>query len=234
MVTPPMMDALTPTLSLLPPPVPETITVTLTAMLTMPMVLVVQKPGWSAVPGARSLGASLRDRATLPSPLRGLDPSGGYPSRLRSLRSLRAYACPAARSAHRRVPGRRRDARFHGIVCSAASVSRFAHRSSRPSSRSPWPAAPAAGIASGSAPCAPRVAGAGFAVHTAVHRAVHWCPHRCGHSCRLDRRHLRQRASHDCPQSCLHRPPLNRRGGSPPPASPASIPPSLLPLDWTS
>ena len=36
------------------------------------------------------LGASLRDRATLPSPLRGLDPSGGYPSRLRSLRSLRA------------------------------------------------------------------------------------------------------------------------------------------------
>ena len=36
------------------------------------------------------LGASLRDRATLPSPLRGLGPSGGYPSRLRSLRSLRA------------------------------------------------------------------------------------------------------------------------------------------------
>ena len=34
-------------------------------------------------------GASLRDRATLPSPLRGLVPSGGYPSRLRSLRSLR-------------------------------------------------------------------------------------------------------------------------------------------------
>ena len=31
-------------------------------------------------------GASLRDRATLPSPLRGLDPAGGYPSRLRSLR----------------------------------------------------------------------------------------------------------------------------------------------------
>ena len=30
------------------------------------------------------LGASLRDRATLPSPLRGLVPSGGYPSRLRS------------------------------------------------------------------------------------------------------------------------------------------------------
>ena len=30
------------------------------------------------------LGASLRDRATLSSPLRGLDPAGGYPSRLRS------------------------------------------------------------------------------------------------------------------------------------------------------
>ncbi len=27
-------------------------------------------------------GASLRDRASLPSPLRGLGPSGGYPSRL--------------------------------------------------------------------------------------------------------------------------------------------------------
>ena len=37
----------------------------------------------------RSLGASLRDRATLPSPLRGLVPSGGYPSRLRALRALR-------------------------------------------------------------------------------------------------------------------------------------------------
>ena len=35
-------------------------------------------------------GASLRDRATLSSPLRGLGPAGGYPSRLRSLRSLRA------------------------------------------------------------------------------------------------------------------------------------------------
>ena len=35
------------------------------------------------LPGER-LGASLRDRATLSSPLRGLAPSGGYPSRLRS------------------------------------------------------------------------------------------------------------------------------------------------------
>ena len=45
----------------------------------------------NGVPNATmSPGASLRDRATLPSPLRGLGPSGGYPSRLRSLRSLRA------------------------------------------------------------------------------------------------------------------------------------------------
>ena len=37
-----------------------------------------------------SPGVSLRDRTTLPSPLRGLGPSGGYPSRLRPLRGLRA------------------------------------------------------------------------------------------------------------------------------------------------
>ena len=53
-------------------------------------------------------GASLRDRATLPSPLRGLGPSGGYPSRLRSLRSLRAPLGTAVRCAHRRLPSRRR------------------------------------------------------------------------------------------------------------------------------
>ena len=35
------------------------------------------------------LGVSLRDRAALPSPLRGLRPSGGHPSRLRPLRELR-------------------------------------------------------------------------------------------------------------------------------------------------
>ena len=40
--------------------------------------------------GKVNLGASLRDRATLPSPLRSLGPAGGYPSRLHSLRSLRA------------------------------------------------------------------------------------------------------------------------------------------------
>ena len=41
-------------------------------------------------PHSMDPGASLRDRATLPSPLRGLGPAGGYPSRLHSLRSLRA------------------------------------------------------------------------------------------------------------------------------------------------
>ena len=52
------------------------------------------------------LWASLRDQAALWSPLRGLHPSGGHPSPLRSLRSLRV-PCPAARCAHRRLPGRR-------------------------------------------------------------------------------------------------------------------------------
>ena len=54
------------------------------------------------------LGASLRDRATLSSPLRGLAPSGGYPSRLRSLRSLRAPLARRLADAHRRVPNRHR------------------------------------------------------------------------------------------------------------------------------
>ena len=39
---------------------------------------------WALRYSKTRLGASLRDRATLPSPLRGLDPAGGYPSRLRS------------------------------------------------------------------------------------------------------------------------------------------------------
>ena len=109
-----------------------------------------------------SLGASLRDRATLSSPLRGLAPSGGYPSRLRSLRSLRAPLARRLADAHRRVPVRRRGAAFDGIVGTTAAVSsrrRFAPRSSQTSPRSPWPAAPAAGIASGSVRCAPCVAG---------------------------------------------------------------------------
>ena len=74
--------------------------------------------------GTVSLGASLRDRASLPSPLRGLGPSGGYPSRLRSLRSLRAPACPAARYAHRRcrtdTPGVSFDRTVHGTAVSSS------------------------------------------------------------------------------------------------------------------
>ena len=100
-VTPPIMDALTPTLSLSPPTMPDAITVTLTTVSVVP---VVHKPDRRAVPGARRLGASLRDRATLPSPLRDLDPSGGYPSRLRPLRSLRAPLARRLADAHRRVP----------------------------------------------------------------------------------------------------------------------------------
>ena len=47
------------------------------------------------------------------------------------------------------------------------------------------------------------------------------CPHQCGHR----RRRLRLRP---------HRPPLIRRGGSTPPASPASIPRTLMQQVWPS
>ena len=59
---------------------------------TLPVVMQPMVPKMDTGSGMYTLrlGASLRDRATLPSPLRGLGPSGGYPSRLRSLRSLRA------------------------------------------------------------------------------------------------------------------------------------------------
>ena len=79
---------------------------TMRAMVQMPMSPMVSIVDGSAVIGSMSLGASLRDRATLPSPLRGLGPSGGYPSRLRSLRSLRTpfarrlAALPAAAGRH--------------------------------------------------------------------------------------------------------------------------------------
>ena len=70
---------------MLPIPATPMLTVILTVML-------MQVPIMDTESGIHTmrLGASLRDRATLPSPLRGLGPSGGYPSRLRSLRSLRA------------------------------------------------------------------------------------------------------------------------------------------------
>ena len=69
----------------------------------------------------------------------------------------------------------------------------------------------------------PCFAVAGFAVH----RPLHSCPHKCGPSCGRCRRNHRHRAAHDHPRYCPHCPPLNRRGGSLPPASPASIPPAL-------
>ena len=81
----------------LPPPMlalPVTITTMLVTavlpVLVMPLVPLVPMMLAGVPDSPMSLGASLRDRATLPSPLRGLGPSGGYPSRLRSLRSLRA------------------------------------------------------------------------------------------------------------------------------------------------
>ena len=106
-----------------------------------------------------SLGASLRDRATLPSPLRGLVPSGGYPSRLRSLRSLRAPLAPRLAPLTAACPTATADAAFDGVVETTDAFSsrrRFAQRSSRPAPRSPRPAAPAAGFASAWAPAALR------------------------------------------------------------------------------
>ena len=128
------------------------------------------------------LGASLRDRATLSSPLRGLAPSGGYPSRLRSLRSLRA---PLARrlasltAACRTAPPARRST---AVLASPprSPRRRFAQHSSQTSPRSPWPAAPAAGIAT-ARPGAPHASpGAGFAAHRLAHRSLHSCGRSCG------------------------------------------------------
>ena len=96
------------------------------------------------------LGASLRDRATLSSPLRGLAPSGGYPSRLRSLRSLRAPLARRLASLTAACRTAAASAAFDGsarITAALSSRRRFAQHSSQTSPRSPWPAAPAAGIA---------------------------------------------------------------------------------------
>ena len=72
------------------PALPLMLTTILPAVLPVLVIPLVPKMLTGVPDGSVSLGASLRDRATLPSPLRGLGPSGGYPSRLRSLRSLRA------------------------------------------------------------------------------------------------------------------------------------------------
>ena len=72
-------------------PLPSMVTTTILPAVLPALVMPLVPKMVGGVPnGQVSLGASLRDRATLPSPLRGLGPSGGYPSRLRSLRSLRA------------------------------------------------------------------------------------------------------------------------------------------------
>ena len=85
-----------------------------------------------------------------------------------------------------------------------------------------------AGFASARRRRTPCVAGAGFAVPRAAHRAGQACPHKCGHF----RPRLRQRASRDCLRVCRPAGPLKRHGGSDLPASPASIPPSLIPQIW--
>ena len=187
--------------------VPVSTTTNLPAVLPVLVRLLVPMMLAGVPNGSMSLGASLRDRATLPSPLRGLGPSGGYPSRLRSLRSLRAPLAAAARCAHRRCRPGTVAARFHRIVRRTAVVSsrrRCTPRSSPCSPRSPWPAAPAAGIASARRRGTPCLAGAGFAGHRAPHRATQSCPHECGHF----RPSLRQRAAHDCPRLRPRRRPL--------------------------
>ena len=133
--------------------------------------------------GTVNLGASLRDRATLPSQLRGLGPSGGYPSRLCSLRSLRAplahrlaaLAAVAGPTRSRRgstpSPARPPHAPRDGAVRRARPGPRLARpgRLRRP-----------AGFASARPRRTSCVAGAGFAGHRAPHCAAHCCPHPCG------------------------------------------------------
>ena len=124
-------------------------------------------------------------------------------------------------------------ARFDGVVAVTALSSsrrRCALRSSRCSPRSPWPAAPTAGIASARRSSTPCTAGAGFAVHRLAHRVMQSRPHKCGQR----RRRFRRRAAHDPVQLPLHSRPLTRRGGSDVPLSPAPISRTSMPLDWPS
>jgi len=164
-----------------------TVPMSVNPMVQTVMMTTVPKMDTGSPMHTMSLGASLRDRATLPSPLRGLGPSGGYPSRLRS-RSLAARsACPAARCAHRRCRAGAVAARFDRIARRTAVVSsrrRCAPRSSGTSPRSPSPAAPAAGLRLGFVPgSTPCLAGAGCASHRLRHCAVHEPPRPCLRSC---------------------------------------------------
>ena len=200
---------------LMPPMLLATMPRILTTMAQTLMVMMVMMMDMGAGIHTMNLRDPLRGRAFRCN-LRFAPISAAIP--VASARKLAARsACRRARHAVQTVRSSR------PATAESSSRRRCAPRSSRSSPRSPWPAAPAPGFASARRRCPSRVAGAGFAAHRAAHRAVHWC----GHSCRRCRLRLRQRASHDCLRLRPHRPPLNRHGGSPPPASPASIPPSL-------
>ena len=179
------------------------------------------RQGW-ATRFAAGLYAAIS--AALRFPLRSLSP----PFASLTARS----ACPAARCAPRRVPPR------HG----RGYVRRHRQRHRRVLLATALRAALVAELASlalaGCAGCGhrlrlvrrrtPCVAGAGFAVHRPPHCAVQSCPHKCGHF----HPSLRQRASRDCLRACRPARPLKRHGGSDLPASPASIPLSLIPQIW--
>ena len=211
------------------PPLPTT-AVKVVQVVIQPMVL--KTDTGSGVHTVR-LGASLRDRATLPSPLRGLGPSGGYPSRLRSLTLTARSACPAARCAHRRC--RTDTPVLHSTAQRAAPPCPPRDRAARRARRRarlarPSPAAPAHAIAPARRRGTPCVAGVGFAVHRTPHCAVHRRPHQCGHrGARFSRR-----AAHDPVQHPLHSRPLNRRGGSDEPRSPVTISRTLMQQAWPS
>lgn len=66
-----------------------------------------------------------------------------------------------------------------------------------------------------------RVARCGLRCHRLPHYPVHLCPDQCTR--------LRQCARHDRLHYLPHSPPLSRRGGSPPPGSPAPFPLRLCP-----
>ena len=203
---------------------------------------VASRPGYPAEPAARSRPFG---RVSLAPPLPSV---------------AAHFVCPAARCAPRRCRNDTLVARFDGVVAVTALSSsrrRCAPRSSRCSPRSPWPAAPAAGIAParfGDTPC---LASAGFAVHRLAHRAMHHPAHRClrscarscgasahiaphravqsrPHKCGLRRRRFRRRAAHDPVQHPLHSRPLKRRGGSDAPLSPAPISRTSMLLDRPS
>ena len=227
------------------------------SLKTRPSVLVHSAPSTGNLRPPQAPGASLplmwrdrdrcapRDRAQRPEAARRGSPSG-----CAAPRSLRAHdrRCPGlplamlARALPRRRTLRRARPPASPFRCrvtrhctmlrmvAASPAPNPAHRRShrsrhvRSSPRSPWPAAPAAGIASAHRRCTPCVAGNGFAVHRPPHRAVQQCPREC----RCSRRPARHGASHPCPRSRRRGRPLKRRGGSPPPGSPASISPSSM------